>query len=713
MNILRWLGIGTSKVEEVKKTLPAPQFMHGEEEDKSDAPSACFANRELSWLKFNTRVLEEAEDPGNPFCERLSFASIFQSNLDEFFMVRVGSLYDQMLLSPSIRENKTHMTCEEQIKVICKRCETLAQRKDKLMKELSEELPSHGIRICHYKDLDEDEKRFLAAYFTNDVLPLLTPQIIGKKQPFPFLRSKHIYAVLLLQRKSSLKLGIIECTSDILPRMVAMPGSHGRFMLMEEIILHFVPKIYDKWKVKSRTLLRMIRNADIDPDEDLYDESQGDFRAIMEQLVKNRKKLSPIRLTCSAQTDEAILTYMKKYLGLKRMQIFRSLSPLDLSYLGTIRDLLRDKKNLFYPPYTPKIPADFDQTASILSQIRERDRFLFYPYDSMRPFLSMLNEAAIDPDVVSLKITLYRVTKNSLVIEPLIRASESGKDVTVLVELRARFDEENNIEWSRRLEEAGCRVLYGLDHLKVHSKLCLITRHNKDGIFYYTQVGTGNYNEKTATLYTDFALMTADQEIGREASEVFQKLCLGQTVKDMHHLMVAPHCMRTYILDKLDHQIVLAKEGRPAYFGGKMNSLTDKKIINRLIQASRAGVKIALLVRAACCLVSGIQGWTDNITISSIVGRYLEHSRIYIFGAADAEQEIYISSADLMTRNMVRRVEVGIPLYDEDIRKRVQGIFRTLLSDNVKRRIQKSDGTYVYVPHEHPAINAQEIFQRH
>lgn len=667
---------------------------------------SCYDNRELSWLKFNTRVLEEAEDTSNPFCERLSFASIFQSNLDEFFMVRVGSLYDQMLVSKDIRDNKTNMTCQEQLFAIFEQVKLLTQRKDAAYAELKRGLETQGVEICSYSELEKRDVEFLDSYFEHEVRPLLSPQIIGKKQPFPFLKNKDIYAVVVLEKKNRDKLGIVPCDLDVIPRLVRIPGHENRFMLREELILHYIPLIFDRYKIKSKSLIRIIRNADIDPDEEMYDDDT-DFRQVMEQLVSRRRKLCSIKLEYTRLMDESVLDTLCGYLDLKKKHIFHSEAPLDLSFFSRIRDLLRSKKELFYDKYTPQIPADIDMSESIMKQVEQKDRFLFFPYDSMQPFLHVLNEAAEDPNVVSIKMTLYRVANDSKVVEALINAAENGKEVVALVELRARFDEENNIEWSRRLEDAGCRILYGLDKLKVHSKLCLITKKQEGHISYITQIGTGNYNEKTAKLYTDFSLLTAHQGIGAEANEVFHKLCLGQVMQETKYLMVAPKCLRNKILSKMDEQIALAKRGEPGYIGAKMNSLTDKRIIEKLMEASQAGVDIELIVRGSCCLIAGVPGATDHITVRSIVGRYLEHSRIYIFG----NDEVYIASADFMTRNTTRRVEVATPIYDEDIKKRVLHIFDVIMSDNVKARIQMADGQYVHAVQDGELINAQKYFE--
>lgn len=665
----------------------------------------CYDNRELSWLKFNKRVLEEAEDMNSPLCERMSFLSIFQSNLDEFFMVRAGSLYDQMLIDKNMRENKTNMTCEEQLSAIYDRVRELTFQKDEIYKKTKREMAENGVELIDFASADEEEQEYLHRYFTQEVKPLLSPQVVGKKQPFPFLNNKEVYAVVVLEKKDSKKIGIIPCSRWVFGRLVCLPGGKGRYILIEDIILHYIPEVFEKYKIKSKSLIRVIRNADIEPDEELYGED-ADFRQVMEQLVKRRKRLCPIKVEYSRLIDETVIEKLCHYLGLKREQVFHSEAPLDLSFLGQVSDLLRGKKELFFESRKPRMPETIDAERSMIDQILEKDRLLAYPFESMKPFLRLLSEAAADPEVISIKMTLYRVASHSKVAEALMMAAENGKEVVVLVELRARFDEENNIEWSRKLEDAGCRIIYGLDHLKVHSKLCQITRKSGDGVDYITQIATGNYNEKTAAIYTDLSLMTADRTIGLEAAKVLQELALGQVIEQTEKLLVAPKCLQDKILDKIDRQIALAKEGKTGYIGLKMNSLTDKKIIDKLIEASQAGVQIEMVIRGICCLVAGVPGYTENITVRSIVGRYLEHSRIYIFGG----EEVYISSADFMTRNTVRRVEVAVPILDSDIKRRIINMFDVYMSDNVKARIMQPDGSYERAEVKGENICAQDLF---
>lgn len=670
--------------------------------------SKIYMNRELSWLKFNERVLEEAENQEVPLCERLTFASIYQSNLDEFFMVRVGSLYDQTLLDKKICENKTGMTSQEQIDAILKQTKLINKRKEAVYEELMARVAEQGIRILRFNELDEDGARYLEGYFKSEIAPLISPTVIGRRQPFPFLKNKEIYAAAVLGAKGKKdRLGIIPCTSNIFGRLIAVPGMPGTYMLAEELILHFAPVVFKGYKIKSKSLLRITRNADIDADA-LYDEDL-DYREFMAGLIKQRKKLAPIRLELSRDMDKKGIAVLCEYLEMDENHVFMSSTPLDLSFVFQIQDLLRKNPELYFPKRTPQKSDQFQDGKSIIAQIKEEDKLLSYPYESIRPFLHLLTEAAEDPDVISIKMTLYRVAKQSKVVEALIEAAENGKEVVVLVELRARFDEENNIEWSRRLEDAGCQVIYGLDGYKVHSKLCLITRKNAGQVEYITQIGTGNYNEKTSRLYTDLSLMTSNVEIGLEASNVFQALSKGEVVEHTRHLLVAPKCLQNKVLGMLDEEIAHARNGEEAYAGFKLNSLTDKKIIDKLIEASEAGVKIDMIIRGICCLIPGVEGKTENIRIISIVGRFLEHSRIYIFGSKE-RRKYYIASADFMTRNTVRRVEVAAPVYNDKLKTKLQEMFDVMLSDNQKARKLEADGNYHRVSNDLTPVNAQEYF---
>ena len=669
--------------------------------------SNVYMNRELSWLKFNERVLEEAENPEVPLCERMTFVSIYQSNLDEFFRVRVGSLQDQMLISTEIRENKTKMTSAEQIRAIIKEVKKLNQRKDKAYEKLMKKIEEYGITLINHASAKSEEKKFLEKYFMKEIMPLSSPTIVGKRQPFPFLKNGEIYAVVVLEtRNKKERIGIIPCSNNMLTRMVELPGGKGRYMLIEDLILHYIGKVFKGYKVKGKSLLKVVRNADIDADA-AYDEDL-DYREFMEDLMKQRKKLSPVRIDLSREMDETVVDALCRYLDVTPDRVFRSEAPLDVSFVFQLQDLLRRNTELFYEKRVPQKSPEFKDGQSILQQITQEDKLLSYPYDSIRPFLKMLTEAAEDDSVISIKMTLYRLAKQSKVIEALCEAAENGKEVVVLVELRARFDEENNIRWSRMLEEAGCQIIYGLEHYKVHSKLCLITRRGENGIQYITQIGTGNYNEKTARLYTDLSLMTANEQIGMDAARVFQALAKGEVVEDMEHLLVAPKCLQSKVIEKIEEQIQKQKNGETAYIGLKMNSLTDKRIIDKLIDASKAGVKIDMIIRGICCLIPGVEGETENIHVISVVGRFLEHSRIYIFGNGE-EAQYYIGSADFMTRNTVKRVEVAAPVYSERLKKRLQDLFDLMLSDNKKARKEDAKGTYSVVECKRQPINSQEL----
>lgn len=540
-------------------------------------------------------------------------------------------------------------------------------------------------------------------------MPLLSPQVIGKKQPFPFLKNKEIYAVVVLGTKNGEKLGIIPCSNEVFERLIKVPSGKGRYMLVEELILHFLPLVFERYTVKSKSLIRIIRNADIDVDEAFYDEDL-DYRDSMEKLIRTRRRLCPVKLEHSRVLDVTIIENLRKELGIGADQVYFSEAPLELSFFSQIQDSLREKKELFFEKRVPQQPACIRNDLTVIDQIEEKDRFLSFPYESMKPFIRLLKEAGEDERVVSIKMTLYRVAKNSQIVEALIDAAENGKEVVVLVELRARFDEENNIEWSRRLEDAGCRIIYGIDHIKVHSKLCQIT-YKKDGeIRHITQIGTGNYNEKTAKLYTDLSVMTANEKIGEESAEVFHALCLEQLVEKTKYLLVAPKCLQSKIIVMIDEEIAKAKAGKPAYVGAKMNALTDKVIIDKLVEASKAGVKIELIIRGICCLIPGVEGYTENIRVISIVGRYLEHSRIYLFGAEEETAKVYIASADFMTRNTTKRVEVAAPVWDKAIKERIMDMFHLMLKDNVKARELGSDGNYSRVTDSDVKLNSQEYF---
>ncbi len=674
--------------------------------------NTCFENRELSWLRFNERVLEEAEDARVPLCERLSFLSIFQSNLDEFFMVRIGSLHDQMMLDHEARENKTYMTSGEQIDACMVRVRELCKRRDKAYEGLLERLKEQGITLVNFHSISKESESYLGSIFRTNFLPLLSTFTVGKKQSFPFLNNKEIYAIAVLNTKTGKekeRIGIVPCNVSTFPRLIEVPERKGCYMLAEELILHYMPDLFPNYKLIGKTLVRITRNADIDADS-IYDEDLN-YRDHMVEVVKRRRRLCPVRMELSRQIDAGIVARLCETLQLDFDRVYEYDSPLDVSFFGEIRDCLRTHANLFYAPRHPQDTPDIDDKRPVMEQIAEHDVLLHYPYQSIRPFLRMLSEAARDPNVISIRMTLYRLARDSKVVEALVEAAENGKRVDVLVELKARFDEENNIGWSRRLESAGCHVIYGIEHMKVHSKLCLIAlKDEKQGIRYITQIGTGNYNEKTSRLYTDLSYITANQDIGLDALAVFQALLRGETVDHMQHLLVAPHCLQDKLLDMIDGEIAVAKAGGQGLIRLKINSLSDKVLIDKLIEASQAGVKVDMIVRGICCLRAGVKGYTENIRVMSVVGRFLEHSRIYAFGTDDRVR-CYIASADWMTRNTVRRVEVATPIELPALKERLLWIMDQMWKDNSSARDQLSDGTYVRrMPGTEPVINCQAVF---
>lgn len=671
----------------------------------------CYTNREISWLSFNERVLDEAGNPSVPIAERLTFASIFQSNLDEFFMVRVGSLRMQEENGDNIHENKTNMTPSAQINAILAETKKLEQKKASIFEQLMGELELYGIRIINFNRLSKSEGEILENYFDTNIAPFLSPMIIGKQQPFPFLANKELNAVVLLTNKNGKpKLGIVPCSTTIFKRLIEIPSRPGTFMLSEELILHFVKKLFPHYTITEKAVIRITRNADID-EKDAYDEDL-DYRNFMESLLKQRKRMSPVRLELSRKINAEAKKELCTFVKIPPEAAVDVATPLDLKFVFEIRSRLRDRPQLFYKKRIPRNSQDIDIRKKIIPQIEKKDALLFYPFESMKPFISLLHEASVNKNVVSIKITLYRLADKSKIVDALTEAAENGKEVVVLIELRARFDEENNIEISRRLEDAGCRIIYGLGNYKVHSKLCLITSQTSEGISYITQIGTGNYNEKTSELYTDFSLLTADKKIGEDAGQIFKSLLLGETVENSSTLLVAPNCFQSRIIELIREQIQLHTEGKNSYIGIKINSLTDKLIIDSLIEASKAGVKIDLCVRGICCLVPGLPGETENIRVISIVGRFLEHSRIYIFGCEeDCTEKIFIGSADFMTRNMEKRVEVGVPIFDKKIKARICNIFQLLMSDTEKGRELNSTGEYKRrIIEGKEKFNSQEFF---
>ena len=685
----------------------------------TDMINKVYDNRELSWLKFNKRVLEEAEDISVPLMERLTFVSIFSSNLDEFYMVRVGSLHDKMLTDDSRRDGKTHMKPSEQLDKIFSRTKNLLSVKDGCFASLKTELANRGIIQLSYKELSKKEREYVDAFFSFEIKPFMSPSVVDRRHPFPFLKNKEIYAVAKLSQDkkdgdSGVKLGIVSTSSGgagVFPRVIFIPSQNPdevRFILSEDVILHFCPKIFEGFRIEEKSLMRVTRNADLDL-EGSYLENEMDFRSIMSEMIKKRKRLCPVRLQLSKPLSDLTVGELSARLELTKKQVFIEKSPLDMSYVFSVGDKAAANDKLFYPKAKPQPSPMVDKNRPMIEQIEQGDILLHYPYESITPFINLLREAADDPEVVSIKITLYRVAKNSKVIDALAKAAENGKEVITLVELRARFDEENNIGWSKRLEESGCRVIYGPRGLKVHSKLLLITKKSGKNVKYITQVGTGNYNEKTSAIYTDLSLMTANKDIAADAAAVFNALSMGLLIEHSNCLLVAPKCLQNRILELMNRELQLAKAGKEAYIGLKLNSLTDKVLIEKMIECSVAGVKIECVIRGISCLVGGVPGVTENIHIRSIVGRFLEHARIYIFGVGE-RRSVYISSADFMTRNTVRRVEVAAPILDEKIRNKILDIFKIQMSDNVKARIQQPDGSYKKQEISQSALNSQEYF---
>lgn len=680
------------------------------EAEKKIKKSPYMMNRELSWLKFNERVLNEAGNPKVPLAERLTFVSIYQSNLDEFYRVRVGTLMDQMDVSEVVRENKTNMTSEEQVKAIIRATRELEEKKTVIYEQLMGELEPKGIRLINFNKLSAEEGKILEEYFDREIAPYLSANIVSKQQPFPFLKNKDIYAVALLESKGGkTRTAIIPCSNNVFRRLIDIPTRKGTFLLSEELILQFLPKFFKNYSVKEKSLIRVTRNADIDT-EMIYDEDL-DYRDAMENLIKERKRMNPVRMEFTGTLNKKMMHALCKTIHVEREHVFRSEVPLDLSFVFAIQSYLKNTNagELFYPRRTPRPTPQLNDKESLIPQILEKDVLLSYPFESMKSFINLLYEAAEDESVVSIKMTLYRLANKSQIVDALVEAAENGKEVVVLVELRARFDEENNIEYSRKLEEAGCHVIYGLNGYKVHSKLCLISRKTEQGVSYVTQIGTGNYNEKTSALYTDLSLITGNQEIGKEAAEVFAALLRGETVEETHLLLVAPKCLQNKVLDMIEEEIQHVKNGEEGYIGIKINSLTDKVIISKLVEASQAGVKIEMIVRGICCLIPGVKGYTENITVISIVGRFLEHSRIYRFGTKEREN-VYIASADFMTRNTLRRVEVAAPVLDERLKNQLDWMFETMMKDDEKGKCLTEKGIYVDRNLHVQKLNSQECF---
>ena len=665
-------------------------------------------NRELSWLRFDRRVLEEAADPGVPALERLKFVSIFSSNLDEFFMVRVGSLFDLARMTPDDTDNKTGWTPAQQLHHVYRAIPGLLTMKQQIYTAVMETLAKDGIQDASIETLDAGELKQVNRFFKTELLPVLSPIVIAPNHPVPHLVNKKLYAAALLESKKGHRaVGIVPVPDSAPPYLLLSDGK--RFVRTENILLRWLPTLFDSYAVKESCILAVTRNADISFDDEKFEDNEEDFRRQMAKLLKQRDHLAVVRLELSRTVSEEFQKILSMLVRVQTHQVFADGCPLNMHYVfRLIGELPKEASaRLLYPSYHPRWAEDLRKNQSILTQVQQKDRLLFYPYDSVEPFLRLLNEAAENPQVLSIKITIYRLASSSKIAQTLCRAAENGKEVLVLMELRARFDEENNLAWSKMLEESGCQVIYGAEGFKCHSKICLITLRNRNKTCYLTQIGTGNYNEKTNAMYTDLSLMTADQTVGEDAAAFFRNMLVNKLDGAYQQLCVSPFGIKSMLLEKIDRQITLGKDG---YVCIKANSVTEREVIDKLAEASRAGVEIQLIIRGICCILPGVAGETEHIHVTSIVGRFLEHGRIYQFGRGD-EAEYYISSADLMTRNLNRRVEIACPVHDMLLREQLQWILDSQLRDTAKASLLLPDGSYC---RKHSAVpfDSQDYFMQ-
>ena len=667
-------------------------------------------NRELSWLQFNARVLAEAEDENVPLLERFKFLAIFTSNLDEFFMIRVGSLCDMAAVDKEHTDSKSGLTAKEQLHLIYKAVEPLYARRDAAFSDVDSKLSAIGLRRLTMDSLAPDEQKYIKRYFKDIIAPVLSPQIVDSHHPFPHLEGKVLHIAALLSHKKTERLGLLPVPAS-LPPVVFLPETPSRYILTEDILLAYADHVFEMYDVLEKTVLCVTRNADIQVDDETFGVEGGDFRKKMEKLLRQRRRMAVVRVEINRPISDHFKEHFRSRFEVNDAQIFLSrTAPLKLGYAFSLGEHLPEKKRAFLSdaPFTPQQPAMLSAGQSLLKAALQRDILLSYPYESMEPFLQMIREAANDPAVLAIRITIYRLASKAKLVEYLCAAAENGKDVTALIELRARFDEQNNIDWSERMEEAGCKIIYGFEDYKVHSKICLITRRERGAVRHITQVGTGNYNEKTAKQYTDVSLITADERIGQDAGAFFNNMALGNLSGRYSRLFVAPTSLKNNILALMDEQIAKGKDG---YILLKFNSLTDIDVIAKLREASCAGVTVEMIVRGICCLLPGVPGHTENITVTSIVGRFLEHSRIYVFGRGD-EEKMYISSADLMTRNTERRVEIACPIDDPAVRTRLHDILYAMQHDTVKARVLQPDGTYCKKPAVQDPICAQDLLMQ-
>lgn len=664
-------------------------------------------NRELSWLRFNQRVLEEAQDLTVPLLERMKFVAIFTSNLDEFFMIRVGSLYDMVMMGNESIDCRSGMNPLEQLDAIYEAVAPLYKERDRTYNTIKQQLHPYGVCGLSFKELEASEKKYVKKYFKEQVLPVLSPQVVDANHPFPHLINKELYVIANLKQGEKNKIGIVP-VPQFISDIIYMPGHDIRYIRMEKVIMEYLDIIFEKYTVTEKNYICVTRNADISPDDETHDLNE-DFRNRMLETLHKRRRLAAVRLEVAYAMSKELEQLLCDKLHLTPKQIFRTKVPMKLGHIFSIIGKLPSnmRKSLVDEPFSPQ-PAKMAQDRDVMKQVKKNDILLSYPYESMEPFLQLIKEASVDPSVMTIKITIYRLAQKARLVEYLCAAAENGKEVTVLIELRARFDEQNNIDWSERLEEAGCRVIYGIEGYKVHSKLCQITYRNRNEISYITQIGTGNYNEKTATMYTDVSLMTANKDIGEDASAFFKNMAIGNLEGDYKHLLVAPVSLKSTILKLIDEEIEKGEHGRIIM---KMNSVTDIDFIHKIAKASKAGVKIDLIIRGICCILPEVEGETDNLKVTSIVGRYLEHARIFSFGTG-AQQKLYIGSADMMTRNTENRVEVACPVYDAEVKANLNHILDVMLSDNVKARRMLSNGCYIPKVKEGEEIVAQEVFMQ-
>ena len=663
-------------------------------------------NRELSWLRFNERVLMEATDETVPLLERLKFIAIFTSNLDEFFMIRVGSLFDLSHFKTHTIDQKSGWTPGEQLTHIYEAVRVLYARRQQIYQEVEQQLRVHGICQLHYDELAETEVKFVRQYFKSSIAPILSPQIVDTHHPFPHLQNKALHIGAWLKYKNNPMFAVIPVPAA-LPEVIFLPGGETRYIRTEEVILEHVSQIFKSDTILEKTVFCVTRNADINPDDEAFDFDSDDFRGKMKKLLRQRQRLAPVRLELSRPVSETFLKYLKEHLPVTQEQVYVTSAPLKMGYAFALPAKLSENKRraLTDAPFTPGVPHGVRLNAPITPQVQAHDILLSYPFEGMDTFLHLIRESAYDPDVISIKITIYRLARKAKLVEYLCAAAEAGKDVTAFIELRARFDEQNNIDWSERLEDAGCTVIYGVENYKVHSKVCLITRRSQGSVQYITQVGTGNYNEKTALQYTDLSLITANPAIGQDANHFFQNLAIGNVSGQYEHLMVAPSSLKTGIIREIDREIAKRGEGRIFI---KMNAITDIDLIEKLKQASCAGVRVRMIVRGICCILPDIPEKTENIEVISIVGRFLEHSRVYCFGQGNDER-MYIASADFMTRNTEKRVEVACPIYDQNVREKIHYLMDTCWADNVKARALQRDGSYRTRPIRETPIDSQQM----